>query len=122
MRPSITPRLKRLRHLTVQYTDVDTRVDAAYFYRWLRRMICHAPLESLYLVCENDASGAFPAFDSLVQHLYTKHFQTLRVLDMRDCFVGKRALKELCARCTRLEELSVSITSDVLVRTDVCLF
>ena len=115
MRPSIVPQLKDLRHLTVQYTNVDTREDAAYLYKWLRRVISYAPLESLHLVCDNEVFGASPAFDSLVEHLYTKHFRTLRVLDMRDCFVGKRALKELCARCTELEELSISITSDVLV-------
>ena len=115
MRPSIVPRLDHLRHLTVHYMDVDAREDAAYLYKWIRRVVSHAPLETLRLVCESEVCGASPTFDPLLEHLYLKHAGTLRALDMLRCFVGKRALKAFCASCVQLEELAVTIAPDTLV-------
>lgn len=114
--PSITPRLIHLRHLTVHYLEPETRTDAAHLYKWIRRVISHAPLESLRLVCEYELCGPEPTFDSLLESLSARHAKRLKVLDMRNCYVGNRALRRLCEKCTSLEELAVTISYDTLVR------
>ena len=116
MRPYTPPCLSHLRHLTIQYTDVDTCEDAAYLYKWLRWVASRAPLESLHLICDDVNFGAVPTFDPLIEHMCAKHAETLRVLVIPGCYVGQHALKALCASCTELEELSVLITTDTLVR------
>ncbi|KAH9886922.1 hypothetical protein C8Q73DRAFT_748707 [Cubamyces lactineus] len=112
LRPSITPRLPHLRHLTVYYSNISTREHANRFCRWIRRVITHSPLETLRLICENEVFGPAVSFDPLVEHLTFKHASRLRILDMRDCFVGKGLFLALCRLCTALEELSVSLSQD----------
>ena len=119
MRPSITPRLLHLRHLTVHYSNISTREHANRFCRWVRRVISHSPLESLRLICENEAFGPAVSFDPLAEHLTLKHAVRLRILDMRDCFVGKGLFLALCRSCTSLEELRVSISQDTLVSNSI---
>ncbi|RPD58526.1 hypothetical protein L226DRAFT_489951 [Lentinus tigrinus ALCF2SS1-7] len=114
LRPSITPRLPSLRNVTVYYTHVTTRTDAAHLYKWIRRVSTHSSLTSLRLVCESEVYGSAPAFDPLLEHLSARHAATLRKLDAKDCFFGRAALREFCRHCTALEELSVGVSGDTL--------
>ncbi|KAI0364045.1 hypothetical protein BV20DRAFT_1039616 [Pilatotrama ljubarskyi] len=114
LRPSFDPRLPRLRHLTVHYSNVMTKDHTNRLCRWVRRVIAKAPLEALRLVCENEVNGPAVSFDPLVQHLSLKHADKLRVLHMPDCFVGKRMLVTLCRSCKALEELALGISRDAL--------
>ncbi|TFK88123.1 hypothetical protein K466DRAFT_489557 [Polyporus arcularius HHB13444] len=114
LRPSIIPRLPNLRHLTVHYTHVTTRTDAAHLYKWIRRVITHSPLASLHLMCESEVYGPAPSFDPLLEHLSARHAATLRRLDMKDCLVGDAALRGFCRKCEALEELSVGVSLDTL--------
>ncbi|KAI0742435.1 hypothetical protein C8Q80DRAFT_1188375 [Daedaleopsis nitida] len=115
LRPSITPRLIRLRHFTVHYIPVMTRIDAAHMYKWVRRVISHAPLECLRLIPEFvTQGGAAVTFDPLLEHLAARHAQNLRVLDMKECFVGRTALIMLCKTCTNLEELNVAVSLETM--------
>ena len=59
------------------------------------------------------------SFDPLAEHLTLKHAVRLRILDMRDCFVGKGLFLALCRSCTSLEELRVSISQDTLVSNTI---
>ena len=115
LRPSIIPRLRTLHHLTVHYTHVTTRADAAHLYKWIRRVITHSPLASLRLACEIEVYGPAPTFDPLLQHLSARHAVTLRRLDAKHCYVGHAALREFCRHCTALEELSVGVSEETLV-------
>ncbi|KAI1795387.1 hypothetical protein LXA43DRAFT_882089 [Ganoderma leucocontextum] len=114
MRPTRIPRLSRLRYLTVHCNYVMNARDAAYLYKWVRRTVTYAPLESLRLICEPQASGAAPSFDPLLEHLIARHARRLRILDLREFFVGKKALKRLCHSCPMLEDLFVTVSSDTL--------
>ena len=80
MRPSRIPRLSHLRDLTVHCHRVQTSRDAAYLYKWVRRVVTYAPLESLRLLCEPHSSGAAPSFDPLLEHLIARHAQRPRLL------------------------------------------
>ena len=100
----------------MHYTDPDTRRDAAHLYKWVRKVISHAPLETLRLVVEDIPYGPAPTFDSLLEHLSARHAKTMRVLDMRDCFVGSRTLRRFCGSCPKLEELAVAVSLETLVR------
>ncbi|KAI9061905.1 hypothetical protein FKP32DRAFT_1575048 [Trametes sanguinea] len=111
---AITPRLPCLRHLTIRYSSITTKDYADRICRWVRRVIAQSPIQTLRLQCENHVFGPAVSFDPLVEHLSIKHAARLRVLDMSDCFVGKRMLHMLCRTCTHLEELSLSISTDAL--------
>ncbi|KAI0351224.1 hypothetical protein OH77DRAFT_1487729 [Trametes cingulata] len=114
LRPSFDPRLPRLRHLTVHYSNVMTKDHTDRLCRWVRRVIAKSPLELLRLVCENEVDGPAVSFDPLVEHLCMKHHEKLRVLHMPDCFVGRRLLGVLCGTCKALEELALGISRDAL--------
>ncbi|KAI8992763.1 hypothetical protein BD414DRAFT_482144 [Trametes punicea] len=114
LRPSIPPRLPLLRHLTVRYSNITARDHANRLCRWVRRVVAKSPLESLRLVCENEVHGPAVSFDPLVEHLSLKHAAELRLLHMRDCFVGRRMFMNLCRTCTHLEELDLSISRETL--------
>ncbi|TBU38334.1 hypothetical protein BD309DRAFT_972136 [Dichomitus squalens] len=114
MRPVGTPRLSHLRCLTVYCNHVKTSGDAAYLYKWVRRVITYAPLVSLRILCRREPWGAAPSFDPLLEHLIARHAQRLRVLDIREFLVGKKALSKLCDKCTQLETLFVTVSCDAL--------
>ena len=115
MRPSRTPRLSHLRDLTVHCLRVETSRGAAYLYKWVRRVITYAPLETLRLLCEPQSSGAAPSFDPLLEHLIARHAQRLRVLDIREFLVGNKTLGKLCDTCSELRVLFVALSCDTLV-------
>ncbi|OSD03857.1 hypothetical protein PYCCODRAFT_1365235 [Trametes coccinea BRFM310] len=114
LRPSIAPRLPRLRHLTVRYSSITTKDYADRLCRWVRRVVAQSPLQTLRLRCENHVCGPAVSFDPLIEHLSTKHSAELRVLDMSDCFVGKRMLQTLCRACIYLEEMALSVSTEAL--------
>ncbi len=116
MRPAHAPRLSRLQRLTVHCQYVMTTRDAAYLYKWVRRVVTYAPLESLRLVCEHQPSGAAPSFDPLLEHIIARHAR-LRILDLREFLVGWKTLTRLCDRCPELEDLFVTVSPAILVST-----
>ncbi|KAI0776615.1 hypothetical protein BD413DRAFT_602174 [Trametes elegans] len=115
LRPYVAPPLRTLRNLTVRYWNVTTTRETNYLCTWVRRAITNASLEVLRLVCDNDVFGPAVSFGPLAEHLVYKHTERLRVLDMRDCFLGIEVLKELCRTCTNLEDLSLSISREALL-------
>ena len=92
-----------------------TNRDAAYLYKWIRRTITYAPLELLRLVCDPHPSGVAPSFDPLLEHLIARHARRLRILDLREFFVGQNALTRLCESCPVLEDLFVAVSPATLV-------
>lgn len=112
--PSIAPRLHHLRTLVVRHNTVDTVEDVAYLCKWIRRIVTHARLAEIRLICEEENSGASVKFDGLLAHLSQIHAQTLRVVRLDAAFVGMAALRALCATCVELEELAVAISGNAV--------
>ncbi|KAH9916577.1 uncharacterized protein BXZ73DRAFT_92472 [Epithele typhae] len=108
MRPYRAPYLPHFRDLTVQCVSPSTRSEAAYFYKWVRRVIRHGPLRKLHVEFPIPSAmrGASPSFSPLLEHLCARHAATLQVC----------ALKSLCSTCVLLEELSVLVSLDVARR------
>lgn len=93
-----------------------TREDVNHFCAWVRRAISSSHnLQSLRLLSSTDESSASVSFDGLINHLTTRHFGTLAVLNLGSGFIGGPALKQLCAACTRLENLSAGVAWETLV-------
>jgi hypothetical protein len=61
--------------------------------------------------------GAHAAFDSLARHLVEMHSATLVALRMEHAFLNSDVVRQLCIRCNQIEELGISTTVDILVRT-----
>jgi hypothetical protein len=52
------------------------------------------------------------SFDGLVSHIVTRHATTIRILDLRNAFVGIKAFKDVLSACRDcIEELYIYITS-----------
>jgi hypothetical protein len=119
--PARFPPQHKLRSFTVRYQRIHRREHVNRLCAWIRRAVTHSPLERLCLNCENAAnepsnSGANISFDGLVSHLARKHFRTLRFLHIKSSFVGLASLKHLSETCVKLEELSITIGINSLVR------
>ncbi|KAL6307344.1 hypothetical protein BKA93DRAFT_816002 [Sparassis latifolia] len=113
--PSALPFLPHLRSLTVQQTTVTNKEHVTYLCKWIRRVIARSPLVSLYLISQDVDRGACAAYDGILEHLYSKHAATLRVLRMDMAFVGRKALRQLFAYCTNLEEVALATSNNALL-------
>lgn len=119
------PHLPHLTALTVQYAPIHTRPEARHFLAWVRRAASSTRgLHTLRLQSDTSPLGpefewertASVSFDSLVLHLAHRHGGTLRVLDLGAAYIGFDALRALADLGGRLEELSVGLRADCLVR------
>ncbi|KAJ7583784.1 hypothetical protein C8J56DRAFT_951786 [Mycena floridula] len=126
--PKTIPAFRSLKRFTVRHPKMGTRMEAEHLCTWIRRAITGSSLEELRLEHDesypapNRAPGANLSFDSLFTHLAEKHGANLRVVDLETVFVGYRALRLLCERCTSLERLAVTGGPRILiVFTDSCL-
>ncbi|KAJ3521103.1 hypothetical protein NMY22_g12451 [Coprinellus aureogranulatus] len=135
--PTHKPGLGRLKTFIADYGgSLTTCKEVSRFCVWIRRTVAASPLQSLHIIAEGDeissdvgdmdgflygtsddarsSSSAYPAFDSLVEHLTRKHANTLKHLHMRSAFVSLLALQNLLERCLILESLVVSAGATAL--------
>lgn len=100
----------------VKYSEVRTRPEVNYLCAWIRHAISSSrSLQTVRLVCENQAWSMHVSYDGLIDHLAAKHFATLCFLDLGSAFIGGNALKQLCTVCVQLEDLIVGVGRDTLV-------
>ncbi|KAJ3522228.1 hypothetical protein NMY22_g11980 [Coprinellus aureogranulatus] len=135
--PTHKPGLGRLKTFIADYGgSLTTCKEVSRFCVWIRRTVAASPLQSLHIIAEGDetssdvgdidgfsngpsddarsSSSAYPAFDSLVEHLTRKHANTLKHLHMRSAFVSLQALQNLLERCLILENLNASAGATAL--------
>lgn len=86
---------------------------------WIRHLISSSPLEHLKLVCEDAEdsfqSGPHISVDGFVEHLFCRHAQSLRTLQMKHAFIGSKTAKRLLERCQMLARIEFSTRIDLLV-------
>ncbi|TFK37578.1 hypothetical protein BDQ12DRAFT_736111 [Crucibulum laeve] len=118
--PPRQPPLPNLRTLTVNSRRLLSKFEVNAICKWIRRAITWSPIEELRVIQDEDdddlfrVTGAHPSWESLIDHLTSRHTQTLRVLDLRLAFIKAETLKSLLAKCTALEELYLCAGKDSL--------
>ncbi|KZP09857.1 hypothetical protein FIBSPDRAFT_873224 [Athelia psychrophila] len=117
--PAPVLHLPHLTALTIQYAPIFTRAEARHFVAWVKRAVSSARRLRI-LRLQSDAApserGAHVSFDSLVIHLAHRHGSTLRVLDLGVAYIGFDAVCALAALGGCLEELTVGLRTECLVR------
>lgn len=114
--PGIQPNLLSLQSLTVRHASLTTRQDGDYLTKWIRRLSGMSPLETLELIEDSWYNrGPCIGLDGLLHHICSKHWRTLKVLELPRAFVGLTTLREVCNRCEILEEISIGTTKRVFV-------
>jgi hypothetical protein len=115
--------LPHLRSFTAKHAQPHTRDEANHFCMWVRRAISSSHrLRLLRLIGDNPKSNPSVRFDGLISHITTRHFRTLRVLDLGTAFIGGDAFKRLCATCTVLEDLTAGVGWHTAVIRDHILY
>ncbi|KAF9269346.1 hypothetical protein L218DRAFT_432966 [Marasmius fiardii PR-910] len=114
--PPRFPALRALKSFTVRYPRPETLRESERIAKWVRKAICHSPIESLSLVEDPHSieHGSNPNFDGLIHHLVSVHSARLKNLDLRACFIGRRALEKLCLNCTKLDSLKIAGGREIL--------
>lgn len=107
-----------LRRLKITHAYSSSKQYTLNMCKWIRRIVSHSPLECLEIICDDrdeNHRGPHISYDGLIDHLVSRHSNTLRVLLMRDAFVGTRKLKLLTDTCRSLEVISVSARKNAYV-------
>lgn len=107
-----------LRRLKITHAYTSSRQYTLNMCKWIRRLVSHSPLECLEIICDDrdeNLGGPHITYDGLIDHLVARHSNTLRVLLMRDAFIGTNKLKLLMDTCRSLEAISVSAREDAYV-------
>lgn len=117
--PPMRPATTRLRHFVVHYSFAGDRSEVLLLCKWAKQVIGNSPIETLELVEEEywpHLAGGSYHFNPLIQHLVSKHHETLRALRMSAARTGLRMSKGIFQNCTSLEELQLSAQKELLVR------
>lgn len=119
--PTVSVSLSRLRKFTVLHAGSQAKREVLALCKWMRKVISSAPIEDLRVVCDRDRdddganNGANISFDSIINHLSSKHAKTLRFLDLRSSFIGVTGLEAFFSSCSHLEQFHVAAGKDALV-------
>ncbi|KAF8637140.1 hypothetical protein AX17_003044 [Amanita inopinata Kibby_2008] len=116
--PSVRLCLGRLRRFTAVHVRTEARGEVMAFCKWMRAVVSSSAIEDLRIICDGDdalaESGANVGFDSVIDHLSKKHYNSLRFLDLRSAYVGLSALKTLLSTCRLLQHFHVAARKDAL--------
>ncbi|ESK96696.1 hypothetical protein Moror_6713 [Moniliophthora roreri MCA 2997] len=109
-----------LESLTVRYFGPQTRADSDNLCDWILAIISSSPLEELHLIDDNGEAinsdtGGEVKFHRLVQHLTMRHALTLKVLQIPNGYLDADTVRNLYAKCIRLEELAFATSWTVLL-------
>ena len=103
------PSLPQLRSLTVRDTHIAETSDDEYLINFLRHLSSNTPLEELYLIIDSyEGDDHSIPIDGLVEHLITKHSNTLRILHIPAGSLSLEMARNLCIKCPRMEELAIA--------------
>lgn len=105
-----------MKSLTIRHTRITETSEAAYLMKFIHHLSNNSPLEELYLIADSsEIRGPCVSFAGLVEHLITRHADTLRVLHMSTVFLSMGMVRNLCIKCPRMEELAIACHDHILV-------
>ncbi|KNZ77318.1 hypothetical protein J132_05746 [Termitomyces sp. J132] len=120
--PKTIPKLMRLKYFAADYLPAFDKREVVALCRWVKWVISSSPIEHVCLIRgDQDPDTIHIPFDSLIDHLATKHASTLRILDFKEAYVSVKGMKSLLHRCNHLEEVYVAARIHVLVGTSYSL-
>ncbi|EJD05122.1 uncharacterized protein FOMMEDRAFT_166791 [Fomitiporia mediterranea MF3/22] len=99
------PRLRVLESFKVRHAHTASRKEVLNMCVWIRRITSSSPLAVLDVACENPRNcqkgyrkgllGHAISHDGLIDHLISRHRETLRILRLSSAYIGKRAFRKM---------------------------
>ena len=116
--PATVPRITSLRKLVVNHKHISFRDHVNHLSKWVRRITSQSRLEHLELAVDDLEyfRGPYSNYGGLVEHISHKHGQTIRVLRLTHGYVDSATVTLLCQKCPNLEDASLGVKIDTLVR------
>ena len=123
--PATVPRIVNLRKLVVNHKHICFRDHVNHLSKWVRRITSRSHLEHLELAMDDLEyfRGPYSNYGGLVEHISHRHGPTIRVLRLTHGYIDSITITLLCQKCPNLEDVSLGVNMDTLVRiTPGCLF
>ena len=119
--PTVVPRITTLRKLVVNHKPIYFRDHVTHLSKWVRRLTSRSHLEHLELVVDDLEyfRGPYLNYSGLVEHISYKHGRTIRVLRLTHGYVDLGTITLLCQKCPNLEDVSLGVSIDTLVRVGI---
>jgi len=116
--PVTVPRITTLRKLIVYHQHIYFRDRVNHLLKWIRRITAQSHLEHLELAVDDLEyfRGPYSNYGGLVEHISHRHGQTIRVLRLTHGYVDSATIAMLCHMCPNLENLSLGVSIETLVR------
>jgi len=116
--PTTVPQLPTLRKFVVNHKHVCFRDHVNHLSKWVRRITSQSHLDHLELAVDDLEyyRGPYSNYSGLVKHVSHKHGRTIRVLRLTHGYVDSPTATLLCQKCPNLEDFSLGVSIDTLVR------
>jgi len=116
--PTTVPRITTIRKLVVYHQHIYFRDHVNHLSKWVRRITAQSHLEHLELAMDDLEyfRGPYSNYGGLVEHISHRHGQTIRVLRLTHGYVDLIAIALLCQKCPNLENVSLGVNMETLVR------
>lgn len=116
--PTTVPRITVLRKLVVNHKPICFRDHVNHLSKWVRRITSRSHLEHLELVVDDLEyfRGPYSNYSGLIEHISYRHGRTIRALRLTHGYVDLGTITLLCQMCPNLEDVSLGVSIDTLVR------
>jgi len=116
--PIAVPRIETLRRFVVNHRHIYFRDHVNHLSKWVRRITSQSHLEHLELAMDDLEyfRGPYSNYGGLVEHISYRHGRTIRVLRLTHGYVDSATVALLCQKCPHLEDVSLGVNVDTLVR------
>jgi len=116
--PATVPRITTLRKLVVYHQHIYFRDHVNHLSKCVRRITAQSHLEHLELVVDDLEyfRGPYSNYGGLVEHISHRHGQTIHVLRLTHGYVDSATITLLCQKCPNLENVSLGVSIETLVR------
>ena len=116
--PTTVPRITTLRKLVVNHKPICFRDHVSHLSKWVRRITSRSHLEHLELAVDDLEyfRGPYSNYSGLIEHISHKHGRTIRALRLTHGYVDLGTITLLCQKCPNLEDVSLGVSIDTLVR------
>lgn len=116
--PTTVPRITTLQKLVVNHKHIFFRDHVNHLSKWVRRMTAQSHLEHLELAMDDLEyfRGPYANYGGLVEHISYRHGRTIRVLRLTHGYIDSATITLLCQKCPNLEDISLGVNADTLVR------
>lgn len=116
--PAIIPHITTIRKFVVNHKHICFRDHVNHLSKWIRRITSKSHLEHLELAVDDLEyfRGPYANYGGLVEHISHRHGPTIRILRLTHGYTDSATITLLCQKCPNLEDISLGVNVDTLVR------